>query len=89
MTSPTVSDLNFAMFPGLGANWGAGPAGIAPLFIWYLYVYRCDVEILQRYCAGMKRYLEFLAAMATDDIVHFGLAIARLPRRRISTKRRH
>jgi alpha-L-rhamnosidase len=60
---------------GWGYNWGAGPAWDSAFILipWYLYVYRGDVEILQRHYAGMKRYLEFLAAMATDDIVHFGL----------------
>jgi alpha-L-rhamnosidase len=60
---------------GWGYNWGAGPAWDSAFILipWYLYIYRGDVEILQRHYAGMKRYLEFLAAMATDDIVHFGL----------------
>lgn len=68
-------------FPGIvptggwGYNWGAGPAWDSAYLLipWYLYLYRGDRDILRRHYAGMKKYLAFLATLATDYIIHFGL----------------
>jgi alpha-L-rhamnosidase len=60
---------------GWGYNWGAGPAWDSAYILipWYLYVYRGDLEILRWHYDGMVKYLGFLATLATDHIVHFGL----------------
>ena len=60
---------------GWGYNWGAGPAWDSAYILipWYLYLYRGDTAVLSRHYEGMKRYLGFLAALATDHIVQFGL----------------
>ena len=62
---------------GWGFNSGAGPAWDSAYILipWYLYIYRGDVEILRRHYDGMKRYIEFVATMATDHIVHFHLGL--------------
>ncbi len=68
-------------FPGIvpsagwGYNWGSGPAwDIAFLLIpWYVYLYRGDSRLLEKYYEPMKRYVDYCETMATDHIVSFGL----------------
>jgi alpha-L-rhamnosidase len=60
---------------GWGYNWGAGPAWDSAYIMipWYLYLYRGDRDILRRHYAGMRKCLDFMASLATDHIVEFGL----------------
>ena len=60
---------------GWGFLWGCGPAwDIAAVLIpWYLYVYCGDVTILEDQYDSIKSYIDFLATMAVDSIVGFGL----------------
>ncbi len=60
---------------GWGYNWGSGPAwdSAFTLIPWYLYLYTGDRRGVVEHYSGMKRYVDFLATMATDDIVSFGL----------------
>jgi alpha-L-rhamnosidase len=60
---------------GWGYNWGSGPAWDSVLILlpWYLYLYRGDKEILSRYYESMKKYIDFVGTMATDNIVGFSL----------------
>lgn len=60
---------------GWGYNWGSGPAwdSVFTHIPWYLYLYSGDRRVLAEHYGGMKRYVDFMATMATDDIVSFGL----------------
>lgn len=60
---------------GWGYNWGSGPAWDSAYthIPWYLYLYCGDASALRQHYAGMKRYVDFMAQMATDHILEFGL----------------
>ncbi|SHF23644.1 alpha-L-rhamnosidase [Caldanaerobius fijiensis DSM 17918] len=60
---------------GWGYNWGSGPAwDSAIIFIpWYMYLYCGDEAILEKMYDNMKKYVDFMTTMATDDILEFGL----------------
>jgi alpha-L-rhamnosidase len=60
---------------GWGYNWGSGPAwdSAFTLIPWFLYLYNGDRRGVVEHYGGMKRYVDFLATLATDDIVSFGL----------------
>jgi alpha-L-rhamnosidase len=60
---------------GWGFNWGSGPVWDSALFELPLAVYTCygDNSLLLENRAAMKRYLDFCASMAEDQVVDFGL----------------
>jgi alpha-L-rhamnosidase len=60
---------------GWGYNWGSGPAWDSAFthIPWYLYLYSNDRRVLADHYSGMKRYVDFMATLATDGIVSFGL----------------
>jgi alpha-L-rhamnosidase len=60
---------------GWGFNWGSGPAwdSAAILIPWYLYVYGGDTATLEAQYDCMRRYVDYMETMATDDLVEFGL----------------
>lgn len=55
--------------------WESGPPWDAALILlpWLLYVYSGDLEPARRLYPAMKRYLDFCAGQAEDQIVAFGL----------------
>lgn len=60
---------------GWGYNWGSGPAWDSAIVLipWYMYIYSRDSCILEEMYENMKKYMGFLATMAEDYIVDFGL----------------
>ena len=60
---------------GWGYNWGGGPAwdSASTHIPWYLYLYSGDRRILETHYDRMRRYMDFMASMATGHIVSFGL----------------
>jgi alpha-L-rhamnosidase len=60
---------------GWGFRWGSGPVWDRALFELSLAVYTCygDSSLLLENREAMKRYLDFCASMAEDDVVDFGL----------------
>ncbi len=60
---------------GWGFNWGSGPAWDSAMILipWYIYLYRGDISVLAEMYEGMKKYVDFMASMADNDIVDFGL----------------
>lgn len=60
---------------GWGYNWGSGPAwdSATILIPWYLYLYCGDTGILEEHYECMRRYVDFLTSMASENIVDFGL----------------
>ena len=60
---------------GWGYNWGNGPAWDSAFLLipWNVYVYTGKTRILEENYDKMKQYLKYLASMATDNIVSFGL----------------
>ena len=68
-------------FPGIvptngwGYNWGNGPAWDSAFLLipWNVYVYTGKTRLLEENYDKMKQYMKYLASMATDHIVSFGL----------------
>ncbi|MBQ7403828.1 MAG: family 78 glycoside hydrolase catalytic domain [Lentisphaeria bacterium] len=68
-------------FPGIvptngwGFNWGSGPAWDSAFLLipWNVYVYTGKTRILKENYGQMKQYMKYLASMATDHILSFGL----------------
>ncbi|HAH86247.1 MAG TPA: alpha-rhamnosidase, partial [Armatimonadetes bacterium] len=60
---------------GWGYNWGSGPAWDSAYthIPWYMYLYSGDIRILETHYSGMKRYVNYMSSMATDNILYFGL----------------
>lgn len=60
---------------GFGYNWGNGPAWDSALIQipWHVYVYTGNKHILSVNYGAMKKYMEFLAGIAEDNIVDYGL----------------
>ncbi|NLX71030.1 MAG: family 78 glycoside hydrolase catalytic domain [Clostridiales bacterium] len=60
---------------GWGYNWGSGPAWDSAIILipWYIYLYCGDKTILEDMYPNMKKYVDFMSTMATDDILEFGL----------------
>lgn len=60
---------------GWGYSWGNGPAwdSAFELIPFYLYEYYGDAKPLRDHYAGMKRYVDYLATRATNNIVIIGL----------------
>ena len=60
---------------GWGFNWGSGPAWDSAFILipWYLWLYRGDTRAIETHYEGMKRYVDYCAARATDGVVSFGL----------------
>lgn len=60
---------------GWGYNWGSGPAWDSALILipWYLYIYRGDTDILSRMYESMRKYVDYMTTMVTDNILDFGL----------------
>ena len=60
---------------GWGYNWANGPAWDSALILiaWNVYVYTGKTRCLEKYYDNMKRYVKYLATMATDHILSFGL----------------
>jgi alpha-L-rhamnosidase len=60
---------------GWGFRWGSGPVWDSVLFELPLAVYTCygDSSLLLENREAMKRYLDFCASMAEDQVVDFGL----------------
>jgi len=60
---------------GWGFNWGSGPAWDSAFILipYYIYLYTGDLTAGRTHYRGMKQYLAYLATMAKDDILHFGL----------------
>ncbi len=60
---------------GWGYSWGNGPAwdSAFELIPFYLYEYYGDAKPLRDHYAGMKRYVDYLATRATNNIVSIGL----------------
>lgn len=60
---------------GWGYNWGSGPAWDSAIILipWYMYLYCGDKAILEDMYDNMKKYVDFMTTMATDDILEFGL----------------
>ena len=60
---------------GWGFNWGSGPAWDAAFWHipWMMYLYRGETQLLEDYYPAMKRHVSYIASLATDDIVEFGL----------------
>jgi len=68
---------------GWGFNWGSGPAWDSALVLipWYLYLYRGNTAILERSLPAILKYLAYMASMAEDGAVAFGLGDWLDPRR--------
>jgi len=60
---------------GWGYSWGNGPAwdSAFELIPFYLYEYYGDAKPLRDHFAGIKRYVDYLASRATNNIVSIGL----------------
>ena len=60
---------------GWGYNWGSGPAWDSALILiaWACYHETGDQKILERYYEPARRYVDYLATLAQDGILHFGL----------------
>lgn len=60
---------------GWGYNWGSGPAWDSALVLipWYLYLYTGDKAVLAENYTAMKRYVDYMTTMASNDTVNFGL----------------
>ncbi len=60
---------------GWGYDWGSGPAWDAALILipHYVYQYTGDMTAIWQCWQSMQRYMDFIASMAEDDIVCFGL----------------
>lgn len=60
---------------GWGYNWGSGPAWDSAYthIPWYMYLYSGDIRILKTHYSGMKRYVDYMSGMATENILEFGL----------------
>lgn len=60
---------------GWGYNWGSGPVfdSVCTVIPYAMYQYCGDTRVLEKMYPCVKKYLEFLESMATDDICHFGL----------------
>jgi alpha-L-rhamnosidase len=60
---------------GWGYNWGNGPdwSSALTLIPWYIYLYCGDKEILAEMYDNIKRHCDFMASMANNYIVHYGI----------------
>lgn len=60
---------------GWGYNWGSGPAWDSAIILitWNVYLYYGDTSILKDMYDSMKKYVDYIAYMANDHIVEFGL----------------
>lgn len=60
---------------GWGYNWGSGPAWDAAFVLipWYIYLYTGDARAIETHYDGIRRYLDFCASMATENLLSFGL----------------
>lgn len=60
---------------GWGFNWGSGPAWDSAFILipWYVYLYSGQMCLIEENYDGMKRYIEFLDTLASDNLIRFGL----------------
>lgn len=60
---------------GWGYNWGSGPAWDSALFEipWNIYLYTGDFAPIARLYDAMRRYIDYCADMADNNILSFGL----------------
>ena len=60
---------------GWGFNWGSGPAwdSVCAVLPYTMYLYRGDTRVIQKMYPTVKRYLDFCASMAVDNICAWGL----------------
>ncbi|MDA3924368.1 MAG: family 78 glycoside hydrolase catalytic domain [Kiritimatiellae bacterium] len=61
---------------GWGYQWGNGPAWDSAMAIvpWMLYVYKGDIQILERSYDRIKLYVDYMSTRAKDDLVYHGLS---------------
>ncbi len=68
-------------FPGIvpstgwGYNWGSGPAWDAAFLVipWLGYLYAGRRDMIERHFDNMRRYMDFCASMAREQLLEFGL----------------
>jgi len=60
---------------GWGYKWGNGPAWDSALVLipWMLYVYKGDLQMLERSYAHMKSYVDYMTSRSKHGLVDFGL----------------
>ncbi|MFO7937475.1 MAG: family 78 glycoside hydrolase catalytic domain [Kiritimatiellia bacterium] len=60
---------------GWGYKWGNGPAWDSALVIipWMLYIYKGDVQILEKTYDSMKLYVDYMTGRSKDNLVYHGL----------------
>jgi len=63
------------VIPGVGYDWGNGPAWDSAIIIipWYVYVYTGDDSVIRSLYDNIKLYMEYMDTMAIDGIVEYGL----------------
>jgi len=61
---------------GWGYDWGNGPAwdSAYPIIVWFLYVYRGNVDVIKKHYENLKKYIDFVTSKTNNrGIVIWGL----------------
>jgi alpha-L-rhamnosidase len=78
---PVVSPLHWR---NIYQDWPAWKSSY-PLFVWYIYRYYDDEQVLEKHYDGLKQLLDFLGTLAEDYIISCGLGDHMEPQTKLSS----